>query len=503
MTFNEIKDLRKSGKLEEALIASNQALEANPDNIWNKRAAVWVYYDYLKKYSDPSSFDKFMYYLRRVESLNLQEDEFVVYDQVSWKVGSMVFALAREETLDDERINELFSVVSKFEIIGPSDGYSFLFKAFHKCFKDSESYIKFADWWGFFNFRQEDYEKEEFGGKRNISVVERAYIAYSKQLLAGTSQDAFGMIRTPDQEKIKVFMPLLDRVIDEHTEYQYPLYYKVKLMMIDGNTKDVLSTFIPFAKRKQSDFWVWDLMADIFPEEEGLQFACYCKALSLNAPKEFVGKIRIKLAQLLIKDSRFLEAKTEIKAFISTYSAQKWKIPAQVITWTTSPWYETTEDRSNNRKLYAEYADKADEILYLNVPEEIVLVEFVNRNKHMINFVHDESRHGFFKYSGQLKDPQIGDLLKVRLRGNEQTGFQKLLTVKLVDQNTKIPAIKEFTGNIKVISPANFGFVDDVFLQPDMVRLEDLSDGQLVSGIAVLSYNKKKENWGWKAIEVG
>jgi hypothetical protein len=502
MSFNEIKDLRKSGKLEEALIASNQALEADPENIWNKRAAVWVYYDYLKQAIDPTQYDQFKHYLQRIEALQLPADESMAYDQVAWKVGSMVFALAKEETLDYGKIRTIFSTISKFHITKSSEAYSFLFKAFHKVYKDSEAYLEFAEWWGFENFRQEDYEKEEFNGKRTISVAERAFIAYSKQLLAGVSQDAFGMIRTPDQEKIKAFMPLLDRVIEEHPEYQYPLYYKVKLMMLDGNARDVLSTFIPFAKRKQNDFWVWDLMADIFPEEKDLQFACYCKALSLKAPEEFVGKIRIKLTQLLIKDSKFVEAKTEIKAFVSAYTAQKWKIPAQVTTWVNTPWYAEANARPNNNRLYEKYADKAEEILYLDVPEETVLVEFVNKNKHMVHFVYDESRHGFFKYSGLLQNPKVGDLLKVRLRGNERTGFQKLLTARHADANTEIPAIRKFSGNVKVIAPVNFGFADDVFLQPDMIRAEGLSEGQLCNGTAVLSYNKKKETWGWKAIRV-
>lgn len=502
MSFNEIKDLRKSGKLEEALIASNQALEVDPVNIWNKRAAVWVYYDYLKQNVDPAQYDQFIHYLLRIEALQLPADESMAYDQVSWKVGSMVFALAKEEKPDYGKFRTLFSTVSKFHITKPSEAYSFLFKAFHKVYKDLETYLEFAEWWGFENFRQEDYEKEEFNGKRTISVAERAYIAYSKQLLAGKAQDPFGLHRVPDQEKIKAFMPFLDRVIEEHPEYQYPLYYKVKLMMLDGNANDVLSTFIPFAKRKQNDFWVWDLMADLFPEEKDMQFASYCKALSLNAPQEYVGKIRIKLTQLLVSEGSFQEAKTEIEAFTAAYAIQKWKIPAQITTWKNEPWYAEANARSNNNKLYEKYADKAEEILYLDVPEEIVLVEFVNKNKRMIHFVHDESRYGYFNYSGLLQQPQIGDLLKVRLRGNEQTGFQKLLTVRQANPNTGIPAIKKFSGNVKVVLPMNFGFVDDVFLQPDMVRSEDLSEGQTVSGTAVLSYNKKKETWGWKAIVI-
>ena len=45
MSFKEIKDLRKAGKLDEALKMANQDLETDSDNIWNIRAAAWVYYD--------------------------------------------------------------------------------------------------------------------------------------------------------------------------------------------------------------------------------------------------------------------------------------------------------------------------------------------------------------------------------------------------------------------------------------------------------------------------
>ena len=35
MSFKEIKELRQAGKLDEALQMANQALETEPENIWN------------------------------------------------------------------------------------------------------------------------------------------------------------------------------------------------------------------------------------------------------------------------------------------------------------------------------------------------------------------------------------------------------------------------------------------------------------------------------------
>ena len=62
--------------------------------------------------------------------------------------------------------------------------------------------------------------------------------------------------------------------------------------------------------------------------------------------------------------------------------------------------------------------------------------------------------------------------------------------------------IKEYEDSLKVISPQNFGFADDVFIEPKLIKDNNLSDGQSLTGIAILSFNKKKKEWGWKALSV-
>ena len=60
MPAKEIKELRESGKLEEALIMAQNELEADPENIWGKRNLVWVYYAFLKK--EQGKQEKFITY---------------------------------------------------------------------------------------------------------------------------------------------------------------------------------------------------------------------------------------------------------------------------------------------------------------------------------------------------------------------------------------------------------------------------------------------------------
>src|SRR5690606_9879843 len=153
MSFKEIKELRQAGKLDEALQMANQALEAEPNNIWNRRAAAWVYYDYLKKNAQPDSFEAFKENLIKIKDLQLPEDEKMVFDNCAWQIGSLVFGLQKTEPVDYGKINQLFEIIREFHFTKPSEAYSFIYKAFHKGYQNWSSYLNFADWWNFESLR--------------------------------------------------------------------------------------------------------------------------------------------------------------------------------------------------------------------------------------------------------------------------------------------------------------------------------------------------------------
>lgn len=502
MSFKEIKELRQAGKLDEALQMANQALEADPANIWNKRAAAWVYYDYLKKYCQPESVNEFKENLIKIKALQLPEDEKMVFDNCAWQIGSLVFGLQKSEHVDYGKINGIFEIIKEFHFTIPSEAYSLIYKAFHKGYQNWSNYLAFADWWNFENLRSEDYLKEEFNGKKIMSIAEQAYIAYSKKLLDGDPIDSFGQQRVMDKEKIQAFLPKLDLIITKHSDYQYPPFFKAKLLLALGSDENVLSAFLPFAKQKRNDFWVWDLLADIFSEDKEIQFACYCKALSLKTSEDFLVKLRLSFAELLIEMRMYSEAKTEIQKVISTREKHEWKLTNQITQWIGQDWFKSATAKNDNQGLYSSYIKKAEEILFQDIQEELIAVEFVNEDKNMLNFVIDKQNFGFFNYAGRITKPKIGDILSVRFDGEGQNGFYKILTAKKSEPNLTLSAIKDFEGTLKVISPHNFGFLEDIFIEPRIIQGSKLTDGQTIKGRAILSFNKKKDEWGWKAVEI-
>jgi tetratricopeptide (TPR) repeat protein len=518
MPSKEIKELRQSGRLDEALEMAQNELNAQPDNIWGKRNISWVYYEYLKKYAHEFNYEGFIEYLTKLKELNLPENEVMVFDASAWQIGKMLFAISNNSNLNDksfqqakeyfdalDKVKELLDLIKEFHFSKPSNPFSFLFKAFHKFLKAQAGiYVEFCDWWNFHNFRNEDYLEEEYNGRQVMSIVEQAYIAYAKSLIEGDRLPSEGLSKKLDITKAKEFLSKLDELIIKHPEYKYPPYFKAKLLLALGSEENVLSSFLPFAKQKRNDFWVWEMMAEIYKDDREMAFACYCKALSLKTPEDFLINIRESFAEILIERKLYSDAKTEIEQIVSTRNSHNWKLPNQITNWMKQIWYTSSEAKKNNFDLYKAHLEKAEEILYQDTPELIVAVEFVNKDRKILNFIKDQTFNGFFSYKGFNIKPQIGDLLKVRLEQKGNEGFFRALTIKTTEKKDldNCEAIKQVSGSIRIPDGKSFGFLEDIFIDPDLVKRFNLKDTDEIACKAIQSFNKKKDEWGWKCFEI-
>jgi tetratricopeptide (TPR) repeat protein len=502
MSFKEINALRKEGKLIEALQMVNMDLQHEPENIWIKRAASWVYYAYIKENTKSERFDVFLKYLQKLKDLNLQDDDRMIFDKVAWRIGSMVYSIQKEKQIDFSKLDAIFNVIREFHFSAPSECYSFLFKSFLKLSDNWHRFIDFADWWNLENFRPEDYQVEELNNHRLPSLVERAYMAYARKLLDGGPVVQSGFTRAIDKEKIMAVIPMLDHLIEKNPDFIYLPYYMAKLLLLMGDEDEALSAFIPFAKKKRNDFWVWNLLAEIFHDDENFIFACYCMALSLRNKEEFLVKTRQAFAAILLKMGMYNEAKTEIDIIVKTRLKNQWGIPQQISEWMEEDWFKSAITKQNNSDLYMLHKLKAEEILFRDNPKEIVVVVFVNKNKKVINFVRDKQISGYFTYSGLIDHPKVGDIITVQFNGKLKNGFNMALTVKKCQVNMDTEAFKTFKGNFEKLPKKEFGFCDQIYIEPELLNDLNLNNGDLVSGTAIISFNKKREKWSWRAIKI-
>jgi hypothetical protein len=495
MPAKEIKELRQAGKLTEAYALAKAELNADFSNIWGKRNLSWVLYAQLDELA--SNLDAFIEKINEVKELDLPASEEMFFDNISIVIAKAARGITHEATLDINKIHRLYDAIKELPIKRYSKWFTVLFNAMHKGMKESNRYIEFADWWDFKNFRPEDFQKEKMpNGKEAMAIAEQAYIAYAKHLLPKQTQHGEIIF---NKDKAEVFLPVLSQIIEDYPQFQYPSYFNAKLLLALGDKDNMLESLLPFAKKKRNDFWVWEILAEAFSNDPEKVFACYCRALSCKSPDEMLVSLRQKMARLLIARKLFNEARTEIDLLVHARTAHGFKIPAEVANWQAMDWYKTAVQFKSNFVFYKAHIANAEALLFNDVPEESVIVEFVNADKKILNFIASETKFGFLKYDRFFSDVKVGDTLKVRFKGGSNEGMHQIYTAtKATDEEFKKQFMKEVTGVVKIVAGMSFGFLDDVFIHPSLVTKYKLIDGMQFAGKAIKSYNQEKKQWGWK-----
>lgn len=499
MPSKEIKELRQTGRLDEAYVMALSELQNEPDNIWSKRNMSWVLYSQLE--SKVNDFEYLTNKIEEVKALQMPESENLFFENIAIPISKAARHICHSNPIDIDKLNTLFHQIKDIPFKKDSKWYSVLYSAFHKGMKESSRFLEFADWWDFNNFKEEDYRKETLpNGREVMALAEQAYIAYAKHLLPKPNMHGEVIY---DPSKIETFLPLLDRIIEKHPDFQYPAYFKAKLLLVKGGKNEALSSLLPFVKKKRNDFWAWEILGEAFKNDPEKLFACYCRALLCRSPEEMLVGLRQKMASILIKKGLFPEAKTEVVLLIKARSAKEFKIPFEVTQWQSQEWYTKATERPSNIDFYKRYSANAEALLFNDVPEESIIVEFVNTDKKILNFIASESKFGFLKYDRFLKEVRIGDILKARFQPGSNEGSFKLFTlVKSEDENLRNQFIKEVEGNIRIGEGKKFGFVNDVFISPNLVDKYKLANNDLVKGKVMKTYNKDKKQWVWKMITI-
>jgi hypothetical protein len=519
-----VKELRKDGKLGEALELANNNMQQEPDNIWNKRALLWVYYDYLKKVNETGDIIQFYEWIEKIAAMGIEADEDIFLEQLTWQIGKIInTAVRRMEAANhyaDDYVELIVKKILAIPFNKPSKGFSFLIDSLHKYYKDRWNYKEIMDWAGIDNMTDDDFVGQQYDGRTMMSLGEKVYIAYSKALLKGDvgpdSVPAFieGILvrvksprREPipyQREELQAFITRLEALSEKYPRMIYFGYYKAKLLLLSGSDKsEIMKELLPFVSKKRDEFWAWDVMAEAVSDDADKMFACYCRASLCSSPATMTVSLKEKLAVILIERGMYNEARTEIDALLDVKQSQNHKINDRLNSWLSSEWYAGAQQLPNNHALYNQFAEQANELLYGDTPEKLILVDFVNSDKKMLNFITEEDQVGFFKYERFIKSVKPGDLLRVRFSEFSKEGPSKVQTVKATGEMLEETNFWEVISGVLKISPEKgFGFVEDNYVHPSIIKQKGFPNNTLVSAFAVRTYNTKKKELAWRVYDL-
>jgi len=438
-TAKDITALRKNGQLAEAFELATELLIAEPDNLWTKRAMGWVRFERLRALAKSNASEEFIQEWVALSALVADRPA----EETMLTNQAVWQAVSHLFALGNSNkahdvLTTVFASIQHWSFERPSDLYSALLRAFLKVGKMWSGLYEFLTWWQLSNLRPEDY-------------------------LPGITNEG-------------------------------------KKMM--SMAEEAMTALLPFARRKQSEFWLWDLLADLYDDEPEKAIACLCRAVSCRTQEKFLVNARLNLAVKLKQAGKISEALTELTQSIKARQDEGWSV---------APDYAGAADKlmmkggvvlANNKALYRHYRPFTDELLYVDVPEKVGVVTSLNSDKKVAQFSVDHTVAGHFKYEGRMERVKPGDFVALRLeeRSGKDGPFWVPLSVKPTDVMPSSELFKRFSGTVERVTGKEFSFIEHVFISPSL--LNGIQDGSSVTGSALWLFDRNKNKYGWKAISL-
>ena len=135
--------------------------------------------------------------------------------------------------------------------------------------------------------------------------------------------------------------------------------------------------------------------------------------------------------------------------------------------------------------------------------EAIGVVDHVNHEKCLLHFIIDREIDGVISLSDLSCTLVEGDAIAVMLSKYESKHgpAYRVHQARSTDKQPSAHIKKLFCEEVRVSN--GMGFTEsDIFISPPLVAKHQIEDGQKISGTSLMSYNKKRACWGWKAISI-
>ena len=487
----DITTMCKAGQVQKAYDLAKVDLEVMPSDLWIQRAVGWALYYMIKSDSEAGDYGKLLRHideLKSLDQLTLAYDS-MIFDNVQFQIAS--FIQNHIPLTDIEASAKLATIFLKLKDYNfkSSKGHSYLLRSCLK-FDNWQEFPDFFDWWNLDNLTKEDYTPYvNQKGQKIMTLAERAFIANAKALL-----------RLNNLGRIEQFLPKLNNLMNNHKEMMYPGYFYGKLLLALGsNSDEALKVIIPFARIKNTEFWVWQLLSDVFSNDEDKQLACLLRAVNCRTQEIFLGKVHIKLATLYIKRGLLGAARFHIDAVTRCYISQGWRLPNEIDCWIHQPWLNAT---TPDKDIPIDYMSITNAILCDGAEECIAVVTHVDENSRKAFIVYGKEKRMAQKFRFKV---HAGEVLKLHYIIDSGDRI-KVLSSTSVQLPSDIDYVKYVEGKIEKSEDKEYDFLKSgsfrCFISPNIIRKYNLKNGDNVRSLTVYDYDKKRNKWNWSCVNV-
>ena len=231
--------------------------------------------------------------------------------------------------------------------------------------------VQFLKLWGAENFRSEDWTASEAPDGRVFPPLAEQVIQHASKTAAKGER----------RDEIEFVLPHLERAMESFPENIWLKYNKVKLLRLIDQVDAARELAIEFARWKSGDYWTWDLLGDL-EVDPAMRLACCAKALSCSEDDTYLGKVRLKFAEL-VRERHPGHAKTEVERVVAQKTAEGKRVPDDALRMVESAWFRDATPAATGKAFYAKFARPAEDLLFSHLPWAHACLgdEFVQKGK--------------------------------------------------------------------------------------------------------------------------
>lgn len=551
VTSRDVFDARRGGRLDEAYTMAKQLME-NPDySVWDKRAYVWCLVDLIKRANAEDNQAAAERYRNELNLLIITESDGVLFKQTEYvlRIASpVVKALAAIKSLKDAgRYQDALDKVKDLYVQNPDDesvktAYGWClhkviqveakektinFERIKACLDDVfalglHNDINFMRYlWGpiltikeveqqiplyqyilqldFTIFEREDYEVKPYKGSDGMmhnlpSLVIRVL-----------RKSLNSLDKTVDREMILTLRDLAIEHMAYLNESTYYLKWSIAKSYVISHELDTSQQMIlDLLQAKPNEFWLWNGLVNTIEDNHLLALSCYCKSLLCQSRLQFNGAAKFGVIKELVALGQYDMASAELYELVTFRGDNYQTINDQLNAYLHADWYNPDAE-SLPKNFYRENSATAVEFLCQSLPRTIGIVNYVSevQNRAVIAVDGDISLMYQYDSEGPLQEMDVVSVIYTRYEDQDGTVNYNVAACEKVDAEAPTSLVMQFKEPIKVIDTGlAFTKESNVFIDHKMVQTYNLMSGHIVSGVAVRSFNKKKNCWGWQATEI-
>ena len=277
-----------------------------------------------------------------------------------------------------------------------------------KKYENDFRFIEFCLMWNLENFRVEDFLSEK-GTTENGKSIE------FQSLAEKVATRLYKELKSRHTEEfVNELFPFFLTIKEKCPNNRFIRLYIAQLYYWQNNIERAIAEY-KHILRIAPDWFIWKHLGDICEDKE-VRISLYCKAMTMMGKEEYIGELRLGLANLLL-DANKEQAAYEVEQYMKTYKANGWKIAGDVYLLQNK--LQGITPSAQAKQFYRNNIEKAEAFVYSDIPVEVLTFSGIVKNhagKERANLINKRKKiYVRTPLTSLLRKASVGDVFLVRV----------------------------------------------------------------------------------------